>query len=254
MQPEGAGLLAAGAGYSAADGFWKRDGEPVRYDAEHRQVVSYLYGEYGYSYYYNLFASTAWVESRRDSGEDSGMDDVRIGIRGRLNVFRNGRTWQLAAVIPLRKSDASGYRPGEGEYALEAGAFLRLLPDRYDNPFTAYPDSIWGFGLGATLRSGGAGSELWTYGKWEKNVVNPAWKLAVKLSALSSFAGAESGSVDAFGPNDTYHYDRVASDVALSHSLSRTTGVRFSYKRDLWGRNVNRDEGVNFGFHMMWGK
>ncbi|MBI3600415.1 MAG: hypothetical protein HY097_07210 [Nitrospinae bacterium] len=252
MQTEGDSIGATGAIYSLSDSFYERDGNLVQYPTRQQQGIYYLYYEYGYSYYYTLFASTAWTYSDRGTSTDSGVDDVKIGIRGRLNPFRNGRTWQLTAILPVRKWDLSGYRPGEGKYGLEAGIFYRLLPDPYEKPFTEYPDSIWGGGLGTTLRSGGSGSEVWAYGKWEKNLFNPSWLAAINLSALSSFAGGESGSVDIYGPNDSYHYDRAASDVSLSYRLNMTTGISISYKRDLWGRNINKNESVHIGIYTTW--
>lgn len=252
MQDEGNSVIATGALYSVADSFWKRDGNLSRYSSKHQQGVYYLYGEYGYSYYYNLFASTAWVYSDRGENKDSGIDDVRIGIRGRLNLFRNGRTWELTAILPARKWHLAGYRPGEGKYGLDAGIFYRYLPDPYENPFTDYPDSIWGCGLGTTLRSGGSGSEIWAYGKWEKIIFSSSWQIEVKLSGLSSFAGVESGGIDVYGPNDSYHYDRATTDISLNYRLNRTTGVNLSYRQDFWGRNINKSEGVQVGLYTMW--
>ena len=254
MQTEGDSLIATGTSYSIADSFWKRDGKLAQYSTRHKQGVYYLYGEYGYSYYYNIFASTGWTYSDSGTSTDSGVDDVKIGIRGRLNLFRNGRTWEIAAILPTRKWYLSDYRPGQGKYGLEAGIFYRFRPNPYENPFAEYPHSIWGGGLGTTLRSGGVGGEVWGYGNWQKNLFSPLWKIEIKLSALSSFAGAEAGSVDIYGPNDSFHYDQISSDISLSYSLSRTTGINLSYKQDLWGRNINKNETVHAGIYTTWKK
>ncbi|MBI3359402.1 MAG: hypothetical protein HY037_07500 [Nitrospirae bacterium] len=128
------------------------------------------------------------------------------------------------------------------------------MPDPYENPFTEYTQGIWGGGIGTTLWGGTASSELWAYGNWEKQVINPSWQVEIKLSALTSYDGGESGSVDIFGPNDSYHYDQVASDFSLRYRLNRTTGIRINYKRDLWGRNINKSEGLNIGLSTTWGK
>lgn len=254
MQSEGNSVGATGAGYSLSDGFWKKDGELVQYPTRHQQANYYLYYDYGYSYYYNLFASTSW--NYRDSGTstDSGIDDIRIGIRGRLNVFRNGRTWQITAIIPTRQWGLTGYRPGEGKYGIDAGIFYRLLPDLYENPFAKYSGNIFGGGLGTTLRSGGVGGEVWGYGNWQRKLFSPLWYVEIKLSALSSFAGGESGSVDIYGPNDSFHYDQVTSDISLSYHFSRRTGINLGYKRDLWGRNINKNESVHIGISTTWKK
>lgn len=254
MQSEGDSVGSTGISYSQADSFWKRDGKLMQYSNKHQEAVYYLYGEYGYSYYYNLIASTGW--NYRDDGArvDSSIDDIKIGVRGRLNVFRNGRTWQVTAILPTRKGDLLGSRPGGGKSGLEAGIFYRLLPDPYERPFTDPAQGIWGLGLGITLRSGGTGSELWAYGKWEKKVINPSWQAGFKLSTISSFAGAESGSVDIYGPNDSYQYHQITSEFLLKYQLNRTTAINTGYSRDLIGRNINRNDGVQIGISTIWKK
>lgn len=254
MQSEGDSVGSTGAIYSVADSFWKRDGELVKYSTKQQQGIYYLYYEYGYSYYYTLFTSTAWIYSDRGTTTESGVDDVRLGIRGRLNPFRNGRTWQITAILPVRRWEIAGYRPGEGKYGMDAGVFYRSLPDLYENPFTEYPHSIWGGGLGATYRSGGVGGELWGYGKWEKQIFSPSWNIEIKLSGLSSFTGGESGGVDIYGPNDSYHYDWAASEISFRYRLSMTSSINLSYKQDLWGRNVNKSENIQIGISTTWKK
>ena len=254
MQSEGDSVGAIGVSYSTADGFWNSDSNLLKYPIKHQEAVYYQYYEYGYSYYYTILASIAWTYYDSGTIKDSGIDNVKIGVRGRLNIFRNGRTWQVTAILPVKKWDSSVFQPGRGKYGLEAGIFYRLLPDPYETPSDIYTQGIWGMGLGTTLRSGDTGSELWSYGKWEKKVFNPSWKVEVKLSALSSFTGGQSGGVDIYGPNDSYHYEQINSELSLSYSLNKTTGINVSYKRDLWGRNVNMNEGQHIGIFMTWKK
>lgn len=254
MQSEGDSVGATGISYSQADRFWNRDSKLIRYSDKHHEATYYLYGEYGYSYYYNLIASTGW--NYRDDGiiKENSIDDIKIGVRGRLNVFRNGRTWQVNAIIPTRKGDLTGSRPGGGKAGIDAGIYYRFIPDPYEKPFTVHNQGIWGAGLGITLRSGGIGSELWAYGKWEKNIFSPSWQGGFKLSALSSFAGAESGSVDIYGPNDTYQYNQITSELLIKYHLNRSMTINAAYVRDLAGRNINRNEGVHVGISTSWKK
>lgn len=254
MQSEGDTVGSTGVSYSEADSFWKRDGRLVRYSDKHLDATYYLYAEYGYSYYYNLIASTGW--NYRDDGTrtSSSVDDIKIGIKGRLNRYRNGRTWQVTAILPTRKGDLLGSRPGGGKSGIDAGIYYRLLPDPYDRPFSIHNQGIWGGGLGITLRSGGVGNELWAYGKWEKSVFNPSWQVELRLSALSSFAGRESGSVDIYGPNDSYHYHEISSEFSMKYKLNRTLSLNAGYSRDLAGRNINRNDEVQIGISTSWNK
>ncbi|MBI5193822.1 MAG: hypothetical protein HZA08_10335 [Nitrospirae bacterium] len=254
MQSEGDSVGSTGISYSQADSFWKRDGKLMQYTDKHQEATYYLYGEYGYSYYYNLIASTGW--NYRDDGirTNNSIDDIKIGIRGRLNRFRNGRTWQVNAILPTRRGNLLGSRPDGGKAGIDAGIYYRIEPDPYLNPFTVHNKGIWGGGFGITLRSGGIGSELWAYGKWEKNVITPSWQAGFRLSALSSFAGAESGSVDIYGPNDSYHYHQINSEFLLKYQLNRTTTINTSYVMDLDGSNINRNSGVHIGISTNWKK
>ena len=221
---------------------------------QHHEIAYDLYYAVGVSYYYTLFTSTAWTYSDRGTDTESGLNDIKLGVTGRINPFRNGRSWQLTAVVPVKKLGLSGDRPGGGQYALDAGIFYRFLPDPYQNPFTQYTQGIFGGGLGTSLRGGSASSELWTYGKWEKQVISPSWRIEITLSALTSYAGGASGTVDIGGPDDRYHYDQLGANVSLHYRLNSTTGIGIGYKRDLWGRNINKSEGLSIGLSTSWKK
>ncbi|MEK6546113.1 MAG: hypothetical protein AABZ28_06250 [Nitrospinota bacterium] len=172
MQSEGDSVGAIGVSYSTADGFWNSDSNLLKYPIKHQEAVYYQYYEYGYSYYYTILASIAWTYYDSGTIKDSGIDNVKIGVRGRLNIFRNGRTWQVTAILPVKKWDSSVFQPGRGKYGLEAGIFYRLLPDPYETPSDIYTQGIWGMGLGTTLRIGDTGSQLCSYRKWEKKAWN----------------------------------------------------------------------------------
>lgn len=251
MRSEGESLLASGLGYSVADSFWKQNGDIEQYRDPRKQILYYLHYEYGYSYYHTLFTSAAYIREETGSSEKSGVDNVKLGVRGRLNYFRNGRTWQLSAIMP---GDPSITKPGSGKFGADAGIFHRYIPDSYENPFTDPTGNIWGWGAGATIWSGDTGGEVWGYGRWERSLFSPIWQTAAKLSGRSSFAGGERGSVDVFGPNDSYHYDQLSSELSLQYRLSRQTTVGASYKRDLWGRNIDMNEGILINLNTGWKK
>lgn len=87
--------------------------------------------EYGYSYYYTLFGDLGLADSR--CGGDrrrSGLSDLHLGLRGRIDQYLNTQSWELGATIPLQGRQSGRSRVGCGVFGVdgEVSRKDKLLP------------------------------------------------------------------------------------------------------------------------------
>jgi hypothetical protein len=243
MRSEGKSLVSTSLSYSEGNQYWTDEGFLVPSDDSAQQGVYSLHYEYGYSYYYNLILGSAF--KYRDNGPDvnSGISSVRVGLRGRLQRFRNGRTWQVTALLPARKVGKTPEDPGEGEHGLHVGLFYRLLPDPYEKPFTKFPYGVWGGSVGViTLRSQNAPDEVHLSVKWEKRFMRQLFGIQIENSGLSSI-----NEDPLIAP-----YWRVQSSATLGTSLTANSSINVSYLVDLFGSNITQSNAIKFGYSYAW--
>lgn len=185
MRSQGTSLISTSLSYSQDSQFWTEGGFLVPLSQSRLQAVSTLSYEYGYSYHYNIFTGTAFTYRQTGTGTIQGISNIRVGVRGRLQRFRNGRTWQVSALLPVRKVSNDPENPEGGSYGLHAGLFFRLLPDPYERPFTKFPLGVWGAGIGiATLQSGNAANQVDAHIKWEKHFPKTPFGISFRAGVI----------------------------------------------------------------------
>ncbi|WP_287963123.1 hypothetical protein, partial [Alcanivorax sp.] len=100
MRSAGESGLGVSLEYGTADHYWNRFRKLLKDNCTSNDWKLFLHYEYGYSYDYTLFGNTALDTRRCGNRHSSGLGDIRLGVRGRLNPFRNGSTWELSVLVP----------------------------------------------------------------------------------------------------------------------------------------------------------
>lgn len=255
MRSGGESSLSTSLSFDTGNSYWDRNRHlrPGSCTANDR-ALGVLY-EYGYSYYYTVFAET---ELRtRDCGNThaSGIPDATFGIRGRLNMFRNQRTWQLSATIPVQGDLYDPTKPGNGAFGLAGGLYFLFTPSPYDKEKAYRTDGVWGWSVGANLWSGGVGHLLWTEGVWRKSLKQTwaaPWSFSAGLRGEYGFGG-DSATTSISAQPKSLDYDQITGKLALSRPLSDHSGVRIGYNHDLWGRNTGKNHGFSLSLYYSWG-
>lgn len=124
LQSEGDLNYSIGVGYLSASREWDNRGELQRLPCRNDYLYNSHYLEYGYSYYYTLFGGTNLAQSKCGAEDTTGVGDVRVGLRGRLDQTRNHRAWQLELNIPTSDDESGRTRLGCGVVGL-AGSVAR---------------------------------------------------------------------------------------------------------------------------------
>lgn len=229
-------------GYSWATRQWDEQGNLEPTDCRREHVSNSHYLEYGESYYYTLFGGLSLAQANCGADGTTGAGDLRLGIRGRTDLYANHRTWEVVATLPTNRGDPSP-RLGCGAFGVSAALA------RKDE---VVPGLSLGSGLGVQL--------------WESPLAHQL-DGGLSLSGSLRVLGRLRWSVDLDGrmPLDDGAVD-VASDISdcgtrgklvkagvgLGASLSRTVYVSCGYDRAVWGDDATLRQGFSCGYSRTW--
>lgn len=248
LRSEGEVYASMDVSFSSASYQWDDHRHRERADCTERKQRADLNAEYGYSYYHTLFAQAS-MSLARCSGEpdSSGLSDLTLGVRGRLDPFRNGRSWELALKLPVTGQGGDTERPGNDEFGVSAGVHFRLEPDPYDNPAIRYRGGVWNAGVGVRLWTGGVAHQGWGYVGWDHGL-GETWRFSSRLYAVRSFGASRSAQRE-FRDND---YDALNASVSFGRPIDRDTSFSIGISHDLWGRNTDQDFTIKLGISRYW--
>jgi hypothetical protein len=241
MRSEGDLSYSTSLGYFWATERWDTRSNLQSSGCRREYTQNSHYFEYGHSYYYTLFGGVGLAQASCDQDTHAGLGDVRLGVRGRTDLTKNYRTWELAATLPTDRGSPSP-RLGCGAFGV-SGALARkddLLP--------------W-LALGT-----GVGLQL-----WESPLVHQA-EADASLSGPLRIGNLRWGfDVNGRVPfeNGTQGANTDISDcgtrgkvvkagLRVGASLSKTVYVDCSYSRAVWGEDATLSQGFSCGYSHLW--
>lgn len=259
MRNQGESAYLASLDHSSSSSYWDRDG--ILRDSACRSDSTSLnqYYEYGYSYHYTVFAGASLEDRKCGTHSASGLGDVLLGIRGRLNPERNGETWELKMTLPTGYSRTVPVRLGYGRVGLEAGVGFRTRgepynrEDPYQPSYARTPDSYWEYGASLRLWQGAPASQVGAYAKWTR-ILDEKWIFAAAAEGEFSLGDGKTENVDFVSHDRLPEYDVIRGMLEFKYLLDREWTVAISPKANLWGRNVGRSSGASVSIHRTWGK
>jgi hypothetical protein len=227
-------------GYTWATRRWNESRDLESAGCRRDYAYSSHYVEYGYSYYHTLFGGALLANASCDDERHAGFGDLRLGVRGRTDLYRNHRAWELVATIPTERGDASP--------RLDCGAHgLRGALARKDE---VLPRISLGSGLGVQLWEGPLAHEL----DLDLSLSGPLkigrlrWGVDLEGAAPLEGGGAASGDISDCGTRGK----RVKAGVSLGASVARDTYVDCGYVRAVWGEDATLSQGFSCGFSRTW--
>ncbi len=247
MRSEGEAAWDATLTVVSGDHYWDRQGDYRPLDCRSRNLYLSQGLEYGYSYYHTLFARADLASKRCGRDAASGLGDVELGIRGRLDLYRNGRTWELSVTLPTGYSRTAPSRLGYGRIGLEAGIYGLFKGSEAD------PVRSWDWEAGTSLRWWqGPPAEQWLgYLRWARRV-KPLGKFTLGLDAELSFWNGTDEPTRFVNQSRQAEYDKLTARAAFSRALGEEWGWRVALGDVLWGRNASDDLSISFGIHRIW--
>jgi hypothetical protein len=229
-------------GYNWATQYWDEGGESHDIDCRSEYRAFSHYGEYGYSYYHTLFGQAGLAESGCGDDGQSGLSDVKLGLRGRVNRYLNDRAWELELTVPTHE--------GELGSSVSCGAFeLAGNLERQHDDVTPWLS----VGYGTSLRLAQAPLVHSMRGKLSASgPIVPRLKWRLGLEHAWPLTERES-------PDPTVTLPDCGTD---SQTLRAGSEIKFQFTRFIafgcgagvtfWGRDATANRGAYCGLSRLW--
>jgi hypothetical protein len=228
-------------GYSWATREWddRRDLQPTDCRREYNYNSHYL--EYGASYYHTLFGGVLLANSHCGSDRQTGVGDLRFGVRGRTDRYRNHRAWELIATLPTERGDASP--------RLDCGA--HGLAGKYARKDELSPALTLNSGVGAQFWEGPLVHEL----DGKLGLSGPLhWLGRLRWGVdLDARAPLEGGGAAPSGLSDCGTSGKLLkAGLRLGASVARDLYADCGYFRAVWGEDSSLSQGFTCGISRTW--
>lgn len=261
------GEVSAMAGFSMSDGgsFFDRAGSQKRDNCGTTATIPLL-AEYGASYYRTYFASSSYSTYSCGGGQVYGFNDFDVGMRGRLNVFTNDQTWEVAAIIPAFPSPN-----GAANHPKHLGVRIGLNSSNRIDTYQSFSagemagPNAFSYGMGIRTWTGHIPHELSAYLGWGHVMTDSVWaadtggwNFSARLDMLQSFGKEHNakpgpGVFPVTGVLDRHDkFSLLSGSVAVWHNLSPLSGIQLSVSNGLWGRNISNPLGLHVSYSKTW--
>jgi len=237
MLSEGQNMYTTGITYSTATEWFNQARDKVPQGCTSKDYSWNHSYTYGYSYYTNFFANTSLANQSCGVGaKTAGIGDVQLGIRGRLDNTRNGRTWEVALSIPTGYDNMKANRLGYGRLGLWAGVAWSTQNTGWEETMPSY----WEAGTGINYWFGPPATQSKTYLKWswrldDQGVNRLVFQGTLKLSLQDGRPEIGVGGFNRFSGD----YDAGIISAKYSRRLSDQFTVAVGVGNTIWGRNIS---------------
>lgn len=243
MQSAGDVNYSTSLGHIWATEEWNSDRELE--DAGCRREYSFNshFLEYGRSYYHTLYGGVNLAQARCDADRKRGFGDVRLGVRGRLDVTRNYRTWELEATIPTHRDRTASLRLGCGALGLAGRVAVKEKLVPLLSAGASAGVQVWEAPLAHQ-----AESELSLSGPFGQGS-RWSWDLELNGRMPLDDSGADVNTdISDCGTRGKL----VRGSLRLGFAVTDFVYAQCGYLNALWGEDVSRSQGAYCGFSRLW--
>lgn len=244
MRSESEYLYHASFSHSSADQYYDnrarlKDADCKSSDLNFNQAI-----EYGYSYYYTLFADISLEHSSCGGKSENDLGDLEVGIRGRINLLRNGRSWEVALIIPTDNKSSSSSNLGAGEFGIKLG-----LHGRFAAGGTVQLQHYITVGTELRFLSGSDASDrLLGY----INYSLPRAKFDIDLGFRAERSIGNNSIEDSLGFSSvTGDYQQHTIQASLSHKIEEWS-LRYKISKVVWGKNTDASSAIGISLSRTW--
>lgn len=244
LRSESHAFYAATLGYNWATRYWDEAGDSRDIGCRSEYQSFTHYGEYGWSYYHTLFGSVGLAQSRcADSGE-SGLTDVKAGIRGRVNRYLNDRAWELELTIPTHGGDTVS------QSSVSCSAFeLAGNLERQHEDVTPWLSVSYG----TSLRLAQAPLVHSLRGKvGASGPIVPRWKWRLGLEHAVPLTERDSPNPNVTLPDCGTDSESLRAGTEIKFQPTRFTGFGCGFGLTFWGEDTSANRGVYCGVTRLW--
>jgi hypothetical protein len=244
LRSEGEHRYGAHLQGSSSDKSWDRFGnDEISSCTSKNRSLTHEY-EYGYSYYRTYFGKISMASSDCADDKVSGFSDLYLGVRGRLNLYKNGNAWEAIIIIPTGYDNKRSNRLGYGEVGLDLGL--------YGTTKITEKSSI---NYGGSLRfwAGAPADQLRAKVSWSHRY-NDTWSYSASLAGNFSLNNSESDTFQSISGDFESEFDVIRAEFGVRRRLSRRLGVGAGIFKTLWGRDTSQRQGLFINLGYVWGR
>lgn len=244
MRSEGEHRYSSRIQYSTSDRSWDRNRiSRVSSCVSKRSSISHKY-EYGHTYYHTYFSKLSMSTATCGNDRVSGIGDLTLGVRGRLDLYTNGNSWEASVIIPTGYDRNRRNRLGYGVLGLDLSLHFRKK---------LTTQSILSYSVGLLGWAGPPSSQFYTRISW-KYKQNKLWSYTSSLSGTFSFNDGEARDTNSLNRDFENNYEVLSGQVSIKYNLTKRINVFGGIYKNLWGRNVSQRSGVYLSLGYIWGR
>jgi len=235
LQSEGDSYFSARLDYTRSEKYWDQNSQLIDQGCDSLSKINTYYGDYGYSYYYTLFGKFSYLDLSCGDDQESGLGDIELGIRGRFNVFRNGRAWEVTLIAPGGYDKNSPVRLGYGRYGLKLGLAWRDLKN--NSGYYEYGASFqrWEGPPADQLRLYFRNAFEWT----------PTFRTILGVNGAKSLRNGESEPVNFTSYERVSDSDHIRGIAEFRIKIVSGWSVRLGATQYYWGRDTSQTRGFH---------
>lgn len=244
LRSEGEHRYGAHLQGSTSDKSWDRDGnDEISSCTSKSRSLTHEY-EYGYSYYRTFFGKLSMANSKCGSDKVDGFSDLYLGVRGRLDIYKNGNAWEAILIIPTGYDSDRSNRLGYGEVGLDLGLYgTRKLSEKMS----------LNYGGSLRLWSGAPADQLRMKASASYRY-NEDWSYSAGLDGNFSLNNSDSAPFNSITGDFESEFDVIRADIGLRRKLSRRLSMGAGLFKTLWGRDTSQRQGVFVNLGYVWGR
>lgn len=201
--------------------------------------------EYGASYYYTVFGDISGAVKSCGAENNAGISDLRVGIRGRLDPYRNGRTWEFAVIIPTGYSRTEPSRLGYGRIGMELG-----VHGRFKAGGAVRHSHYWSTGAEIRLWDGPPADQFQTYVRYSMPVGDAGLDFGV--DGEFSLGNGRPAPTEYVNQTRLDEYDRITVRASLNYRVGRDWRLAYRLSRAVWGRHTDASTSIGVTLSRSW--
>jgi hypothetical protein len=258
MRSEGENEVVLGLKLDYGDRFWNRQGDRVDTGCAGSQVMPAGY-ERGLSYYHTAFVKSG-IKRSRCGNSGTRLEDVEIGLRGRLDPLSDKHLWEVSLFLPASRWSGAGLDRESGSVGLNAGIHVNALSDPYSTFLdpASHRQGRFGYGAGFRLWEAHVPAHVWAYAAWSKLLADADWQhdhggwwFYARVDAKHSLLREHRTHLDD-GLDIHDRYWQVSASAYFSHQIKPWQVLTFGLRQDLAGRNVTDGSGIAAYYTWNW--
>lgn len=244
LRSEGEHRYSAHLQGSSSDTSWDKDGNDVASSCNSKgRSLTHEY-EYGYSYYRTFFGKLSMASSECGADKVSGLSDVYLGVRGRLDIYKNGSAWEAALILPTGYDNERSNRLGYGEVGLDLGLYGS---DKISRKTTiSYGGSLrfWAGPPSDQLRL-----KLGLSHKYSK-----LWSYNADIEGNFSLNNGRPAPIASINGDFETEFDVIRVQLGVRRNLGERLSVGAGLFSSVWGRDTSQRDGLYLNMSYVWGR